>query len=496
MSALARRHPDRAAEHSVLASLPSPREHESEVAGVLHTLGQLWLAGVEVDWPAFSARERRHRLPLPSYPFERQRYWMAPPQQDPQRQSRQARSAKNPEVADWFYIPSWQRSVLPRLGAAGGRGEHQQSWVVFADACGVGAQVVSRLRQQGQEVTAVLVGEQFAQLDEAVYSIHPRRRDDYEALFRELHGQQKTPTTVVHCWSITPGNQGHPDAEVLGRAQDTGFYSVLLLAQALGEQYRTEPLHVVVVSSNLHEVTGLEELCPEKATLLGCCKVLPQEYPNITCRSLDVVPAAAGTRQTEQLAEQITAEIRAHADDPVVAYRGPHRWVQTFVPIRLDSETTRPALLRHRGVYLITGGLGGVGLLLAEYLARTVQAKLVLTSRTGLPPRAEWEQLQAVEIKSHINLELEEEVSYINRTAEKIEAELKIKGVQYYPGLEESLNKLCDDIGYLRSGDAGEMGTELKLAHRDYAPGEYQCQSVSRCDNRRELVPTGPQQRL
>ena len=234
----------------------------------------------------------------------------------------------------------------------------------------------------------------------------------------------------------------------LRRAQETGFYSVLLLAQALGEQYRTEPLHVVVVSSNLHDVTGTEELCPEKATLLGCCKVLPQEYPNMTCRSLDVVLAAAGTRQLEQLAEQITAEISAHADEPVVAYRGPHRWVQTFVPIRLDSEPTRPALLRDRGVYLITGGLGGIGLLLAEYLARTVQAKLVLTSRTGLPPRAEWEQLLAVQRKSHINLELEEEVSYINRTAEKIEEELKIKSMQHYPGLEESLNNLCASYVY------------------------------------------------
>jgi NAD(P)-dependent dehydrogenase (short-subunit alcohol dehydrogenase family)/acyl carrier protein len=297
-----------------------------------------------------------------------------------------------------------------------------------------------------------MAGEQFAQLGEGVYSVHPQRRDGYEALLRELRGLHKTPTTVVHCWSITPGNQGRAGAEALARAQDTGFYSVLFLAQALGEQCRTEPLHVIVVSNNLHDVTGAEVLCPEKATLLGCCKVLPQEYPHMTCRSVDVVPAAAGSRQAERLAAQLTAEVSACADDAVVAYRGPHRWVQTFVPVRLESAPARPALLRDRGVYLITGGLGGIGLLLAEYLARAVRAKLVLTGRTGLPPRHEWKQLLAGAesrdgrdrtAQPAVQIALEEEAGYITRTAKQRAEEFKIKGIQDYAGLEESLNKLC-----------------------------------------------------
>ncbi|HZF11696.1 MAG TPA: amino acid adenylation domain-containing protein, partial [Thermoanaerobaculia bacterium] len=63
---------------SVLASLSHVREPEGDVRQVYETLGRLWLAGIEVDWPAVQAPEKRRRVPLPTYPFERRRYWVEP----------------------------------------------------------------------------------------------------------------------------------------------------------------------------------------------------------------------------------------------------------------------------------------------------------------------------------------------------------------------------------------------------------------------------------
>ncbi|RKZ90554.1 MAG: hypothetical protein DRR19_09725, partial [Candidatus Parabeggiatoa sp. nov. 1] len=79
LSTLARQHPDKEAEQVVLSSLRHPQDSQSDVAFLLNTLGKLWLAGGAVDWSGFYAYERRHRLPLPTYPFERQRYWIDPP---------------------------------------------------------------------------------------------------------------------------------------------------------------------------------------------------------------------------------------------------------------------------------------------------------------------------------------------------------------------------------------------------------------------------------
>ncbi len=78
LSSAAARHPDKKPEQLILSSIRHPQENESDVAFLLTTLGKLWLAGVKVDWASFYANEQRHRLPLPTYPFERQRYWIEP----------------------------------------------------------------------------------------------------------------------------------------------------------------------------------------------------------------------------------------------------------------------------------------------------------------------------------------------------------------------------------------------------------------------------------
>ncbi|HAA26624.1 MAG TPA: hypothetical protein DCE56_01750, partial [Cyanobacteria bacterium UBA8553] len=71
-------------------------------------------------------------------------------------------------------------------------------------------------------------------------------------------------------------------------------------------------------------------------------------------------------------------ELQTTSSERIIAYRGNHRWVQTCEPVRLDKSEQELQRLREEGVYLITGGLGGIGLVLAEYLAHTVRAKLIL----------------------------------------------------------------------------------------------------------------------
>jgi acyl transferase domain-containing protein len=61
-----------------LTSLPHANERRDSQEFLLETLAELWLGGAEVDWPAFYHKESRRRVPLPTYPFQRQRYWIAP----------------------------------------------------------------------------------------------------------------------------------------------------------------------------------------------------------------------------------------------------------------------------------------------------------------------------------------------------------------------------------------------------------------------------------
>ena len=407
LSTLARRHPDKGTEQVVLSSLRHPHEQHSDVEFLLKTLGQLWLAGVQVDWSGFYAHETRHRIPLPTYPFEGQRYWIEPQKQLDAINNRQLSSGKKPDIADWFYIPAWTTQPLLKQGDL----KQKLCWLVFIDACGLGDQMVKQLEQEGQDVITVMLGEQFSKLHERGYTINPRQRDDYDTLLSEC-ALDKTPRIIAHLWNVTANDQTEFRGDLFEKSQELGFYSLLFLAQALGAQNTTDSLQIAVVSNNMQQVTGVEVLCPEKATVLGPCKVIPQEYPHITVRSIDVVIPESGTLQQQKLIDQLIAELTAKTSDNVVAYRGEHRRVQTFESIRLDRAVEGTTKLREGGVYLITGGLGGIGLVLAEYLAQTVQAKLILVGRSALPNRNEWSQW----------LETHEAQDNVSRKIQKVQA--------------------------------------------------------------------------
>jgi len=389
LSTLVRQHSNESKEQIVLSSLRHPQEQKSDTAFILKTLGQLWLAGIEVDWSEFYKDERRHRVPLPTYPFERKRYWVDP--QKPVRVNTEAQesSYKINDIDEWFHVPSWKRSQISKPYGKKTLADHKLCWLVFLDECGFGDKLVRELQQYGQRVTTVKAGTQSSQVSEETYTINPQNKEDYYGLLKKLRASERSPNTIVHLWCLTSAEGNCSGSDVLEISQNLGFNSLLFLTQAIDDLLAPEPVQIKVISNNLQEVTGEEVLFPEKAILLGPCRVTSQEYPNIQCTSIDIVLPKVDAEQEQQL-DLLMEELSTKTSEPIVAYRGKHRWLQTFETVRLGKTAEPITRVRENGVYLITGGLGGIGLALAEYLSQTVRPKLVLTSRTILPPRDEW----------------------------------------------------------------------------------------------------------
>jgi acyl transferase domain-containing protein len=394
LSVIARHHPLRGAGQMAISSLRHPDETEPDGAYLMATLGRLWLANTQIDWTRLAAGEGRSRVPLPTYPFDRQRYWV-----EPRAAARRDSPRKNPNLSEWFYAPSWRRTVSAPLKAAeleGGR----RRWLLFADKRGLAQALRARLEELGQETLTVEAGAEFRRTGAQSFVVNPRRREDYQSLLKQAGASSDAPPMILHLWNVTSQAENDED----GFAEDSqflGFYSLLFLAQALGEQSlalapasAAATLPICVVSNNLQEVTGEESLSPEKATLLGPCRVITQEYQNIKLRSVDVIMPEPGAGLAV-LAERIIVEAVTDESSAAVAYRGAYRWMLDFERIKFDANgldaNRTPARLREKGVYLITGGMGGVGLELAQYLATAARARLVLIGRTPLPPRAEWD---------------------------------------------------------------------------------------------------------
>lgn len=362
----------------LVASLRHAKEETPDTALLLESLGRLWLAGIKIDWQSFYERERRNRIPLQPYPFERQRFWIEPRARTPRTlspASDQSATVKKVNLSDWFYLPSWKPSLPPRPVA-----ELRNNWLVLLDEGEFGKTLAERLAALGRQVVTVQIGESFNRRDETSYTLRPTFVEDYKNLLEDLQGRGWTPQAVVHAFSLTPVAATNHSVAEFERAQERGFYSLLSLLQALS-LHSNDEIEISVVSNSVVATNAAEILRPEKSTMLGLCKVAVQESSNLTTRFIDVqLPEPAAT---SSLLDSLWLELSAAPTDEVVTFRGRERYVQSFEPVSPDDS---PGLtpLREQGVYLITGGLTGNGFNVAKYLARTVKARLVLVEREAI----------------------------------------------------------------------------------------------------------------
>ena len=393
LSSLLRMHPAKDKTHTAVSSLRHRKEELSDLQFALTSLGRLWLAGVMPDWAAFYADEIRYRVPLPTYPFERQRYWIDPGTTlFSGAEASKTVLAKMPELADWFYKRTWQLTDKPAAAVM-----QPLNWLLFKDELGVAERVQQQLSGAGHTIISVTVGEQFRQLGEFAYEVNPRARIDYDTLVEELASRSLLPQRVAHLWTLNPPK--NPDRmRVYYQNQDLGFYSLFFLAQALGEQELPGMLDITAVTNGTQRVDDEQVPYPDKATLLGPIKVIPREFPGVTARLVDLsLPISLTSELVDGLAHLVQAELVAEPQDGLFAYRNGRRWQQQFEAAPQAEGSLADSRIKQGGVYLITGGMGGIGLVMAEHLAETAQARLVLLSRSGLPKREMWPEW----IKTH-----------------------------------------------------------------------------------------------
>ncbi|NJN13137.1 MAG: acyltransferase domain-containing protein, partial [Richelia sp. RM1_1_1] len=388
LSTLTRQHLEKDAKQQVLSSLRHVKENSSDVKFLLQTLGRLWLGGVEIDWSGFYTQERRHRIPLPTYPFERQRYWIDAKSPSPSINQKITTLDNKQDIADCFYVPSWKRSLL--AGTSSTQIESKsEKWLFFIDDLGIGKQLVEVFKNQNKKIITVQKEEQFSKLSEDIYTINPLIGEDYDILLKELVSLDHNPEHIAYLWSVS-----QDETNQLGNYLE--FNSLLFLTQSLSKLKISNSLQIWVISNNIQDVNGNEKLDPEKAAILGLCKVIPQEYPDISCRCIDINlnnhRDAKDTKERQEyyeshIVDKLFDELTSVSSDDVIAYRDRHRWVQTFEPVSLQSVAEDDIPFKKQGVYLFSGGLESIEVVLAEYLAKTFQAKLIFIEDSTFPEK-------------------------------------------------------------------------------------------------------------
>jgi acyl transferase domain-containing protein len=362
-----------------VSSIRHHYENQSDVEFLWYAIGQLWLSGAEIQWDNVHVGGRRQRVPLPTYPFERQNYWMEAKSGSAEKPQEQKPVAEHSRVDNWFYAPTWERMPFPREIA------HEPQlddpfWLIIADRSGGGARVKAKLDAIRRPAGLVRFGESFVSRGDGSFELNPAGIDDYLKLFRELEGRAAKAINIVHLGSLTLDDE--TVHSLCATNQNFGFYSLLHIAQAIGELDVSVPIKIGIISNRVHDVTGEERLDPAMATVLGPCGVIPKELPNVKCFNIDLPDNQAMNLPDEVLAT-ILSEFGEPSQSRVVAYRGRYRWERRYdqvklprtVPASLPNEPADIRRLRRGGVYLITGGTGGNRAINREISCRSLPAQ-------------------------------------------------------------------------------------------------------------------------
>src|SRR5262245_49421340 len=244
-----------------------------------------------------------------------------------------------------------------------------------------------RLRATGtssDQVILVRPGEGFQDLGEESYTINPRDKDNFARLFDVLIEKQCAVENVCFAWPVHEVDLR--DEKRVNESLERGVYSFLFVCQSLIERKLDSLVQLLYLYSGSDDAAQ-----PHNEAMSGFVNSLRLEHPRLLCKTLEVRQARAGH---EQILDAVSAELRARTPDATaVRYKAQERYTRKLTAFNLEEAASSPppqcAGIKEKGVYLITGGAGGLGLIFAEFLAKEYKARLVLTGRSKLSAERE-----------------------------------------------------------------------------------------------------------
>ncbi|MEV8517155.1 amino acid adenylation domain-containing protein [Dactylosporangium sp. NPDC051484] len=368
-------------EHSVGEPSAAQQERRRRVHAEadLAAAGALWVEGVDLDWSQLRAGRPARRIPLPTYPFGGQRYWIAEPPSAPALATSPGSTAQSGSAAaasSGSAAPS-SRAASYGSGApfvAGGGADLRYYRPVWQPAEAI---LTTRPVADPQQVL-ILAPDGARDLADAIAAHHPHDRVRIVPVDGPL---DPTVDRVYHLGGV----RLRADERARRDPFACGLSSLLRLIRQRAEESTGGTLQVRVVTADVVDLDSGGSGDPFAAALHGIMQVAPKEVPGLQGVCVDVasaeLPDPAGVRR---VAAAIVAE-SCDTTGRAVVLRRKHRYLRQLAEVELAPPEP---VFRDRGSYLIVGGTGGIGQALSLRLARRHQARLVWLSRGPLSPDA------------------------------------------------------------------------------------------------------------
>jgi acyl transferase domain-containing protein len=338
---------------------------------MLPSVAGLYVAGVALDWAAIVADVPAHPVSLPTYPFQRERYWIDTSRLRPRSSIHHERTADDADLNDWLYQLAWR----PQLSSASEEAFISGSWLIFADGGGVGESVARLLRARGERCQLVFSGEQYAVLSEDRVQIALDQPEHIRQVLVAIGADVGTLRGIIHLWSL---NHEQSAADALHDAHAQSCESLLHLVQSVAAIEVTPAPRIWVVTRGAQTIDGvITPGAPYQAPVWGLGNVIGLEHPTLWGGLIDLDPTVAVDQ-----AAALVETIQSASGETQIAWRDGQRYVARLTRATHPKTQARPQVYPE-GTYLITGGLGALGLLVARWLVDHGARHVALVGRSG-----------------------------------------------------------------------------------------------------------------
>jgi polyketide synthase PksN len=359
--------------------------HELARSRDLTRLARLWALGAEIDWSLLHAGGTPRRVSLPTYPFERQRYWidttpLAAVRVVPAAPTAVAPTAAAPgpaaAVAEapqrLHYGVTWQAAPPPSPVA------QPAGTLLLLDGTDTIFRTLAAQRGAAAPLVRVTFAKAYRELGPTEFEVRADDETDFRELFAALQCRDLLPQVILHrCSDGVTLEQSLPDTAALHQP----VFALLHVAKAL-----------MGLSVAARYIVIADAAAPQHQALAAFLKTLALEQPAFSGKVVSI-DGDAGLTLADEVAIAAAEIAGAHAGVEEVRYRcvgaATERCVRRIAPCSPATAALDRLPLKHGGVYLITGGLGGLGLLFGEYLAQHHAARLVLVGRSASSPQHE-----------------------------------------------------------------------------------------------------------
>ncbi|MCP4993781.1 MAG: SDR family NAD(P)-dependent oxidoreductase [Gammaproteobacteria bacterium] len=359
--------------------LPTLRAEKDDWQQLLTSLGELYARGVNLNWAGFEQnylmanRNRPRKVILPTYPFQRQHYWIT-------RETNYDAQNQMAQIKKWLYQISWRpQPEQPKFDTASTVG----GWLILADQNGLGQALAKQMRDAGGQPHLIYPVTYRSMAGPSDWIWDPAEPMALAALIEQKIGAEPL-CGVVHLWALDGPSEIELNDENLVETQRINCSSTLQVVQHLAQTFsQVKPTKLWIVTQGAQMGPSDDpgaKMQVAQSPLWGLGRAIAWEHPELWGGMIDLSPESTTTQPVE--AALILTELLNNSQEPQIAFRNQQRYVARLVQTLPNYSSSLP--VEAEATYLITGGTGALGLRLACWLVEQGARHLVLTSRHGV----------------------------------------------------------------------------------------------------------------